>query len=100
MTNKDPGGALLVQVETLLRAWDPIGVRPGVDAPANEYDSYAPAIVALVGSGASAEDLAEHLGRVSTARMGLGARPARDLAVASAIVAAVKATLSPLRPPS
>lgn len=98
MTNKDRGGSPLAQVKALLREWDPIGVRPGVDAPANEYDSYAPAIVALVESGASAEDLAEHLGRVSTARMGLGARPARDLAVASAIVAAVKPTTSPWPP--
>jgi hypothetical protein len=59
MMNKDRGGSPLARVEALLREWDPIGVRPGVVAPAGEYDSYAPAIVSLVEDGASAEDIAE-----------------------------------------
>jgi hypothetical protein len=65
-------------------------VRPGVDAPADEYDSYAPTILAMVTAGASAGELAEHLGKLSAVTMGLWARPARDLEIASAIVATLE----------
>jgi len=91
-------GSPIARVEALLREWDPIGVRPGVDAPANEYDSNAPTIVAMVTAGASSGELAEHLGKLSAVRMGLWARPAWDLEIAGAIVAALELPPTPWPP--
>lgn len=34
--------AMVYTVQDALRRWDPIGVQPGEDGPADEYDSYAP----------------------------------------------------------
>ena len=56
----------------ILRLWDPIGVEPGREAPADEYDSYAPHIVSMVRSGCTTEDLTSHLDHLATEIMGLG----------------------------
>src|SRR5439155_13174662 len=44
-------------VQDILKRWDPIGVRPGEVAPADEYDGYAPHIVSMVAGGCSIDDL-------------------------------------------
>lgn len=49
----------LVQEE--LRLWDPLHLAPGQLAPADEYDSYAHAIVSLIDRGAPLTDLVAHL---------------------------------------
>jgi hypothetical protein len=72
---KGPKGQAIAQirsVERILRDWDPIGVQPGVAAPADEYDSYAPHIVSLVRSGCTACMLTVHLESLCVEVMGLG----------------------------
>lgn len=65
----------------LLREWDPIGIRdePGAQ---DEYDSYAPEIVAMIVRGASPARIAGHLIRIETVGMMLPPRRqvARDIA--------------------
>ena len=51
----------LRSIESELRSWDPLGVGPGHHAPADEYDSYAPAIVSLIRRGATVDELASYL---------------------------------------
>ncbi len=58
-------------VEEILRRWDPIGVQPGVVAPADEYDSYAPDIVSMVGNGCTVEEIASRLEFLAVETMGL-----------------------------
>lgn len=79
-----------VLVAVLLRIWDPIGVQPGVHAPANEYDSYVEGVLSIIHSGGDVAALAAFLADVRTAKMGLGAFPRRDQAVAAAIIEAVE----------
>ncbi len=86
--NKKGRRALHV-VEEILRRWDPIGVRPGVLAPADEYDSYAGAILALVAGGASVRELAEYLAKIRGEMMELAPDSERDLATAREIIAAL-----------
>lgn len=80
----------LRRVESILRAWDPIGVDPGVRAPLGEYDAYAPALLALALQGASAPELAERLGELAAGAMGLRRRPSVDLAASVAILATLE----------
>ena len=64
---------LLKSVNTILfEVWDPIGVR-SIDAawPQDEYESYAPGVVALLKRGASDHAIADHLGTVEQERMGI-----------------------------
>lgn len=82
-----PVGARVGQVAKILRKWDPIGVSPGLAAPSDEYDRYAPAIVAMVEAGASIEQVEKHLGRLCTERMGLPTTTTKDRAAAEAIFA-------------
>ena len=51
----------IAAVEILLRLWDPIGVKPGIFAPVDEYNSYAPHIVSMVKGGCTFEELVAHL---------------------------------------
>src|SRR5215213_58972 len=53
----------------LLREWDPIGVRnePGAQ---DEYDGYVGGVYRLLASGATAEQVAEHLARIEREQMG------------------------------
>jgi len=70
-------------VEEILRRWDLIGVEPGTVAPSDEYDSYAPHIVAMVKSGCTTEALAAHLEHLGSETMGLG--PSNDLSRAHSL---------------
>jgi hypothetical protein len=56
-------------VADVLRSdWDPIGVS---GLPDDEYDSYAPGVMALVAAGAADLDVATHLSAIERDRMGL-----------------------------
>jgi hypothetical protein len=55
------------------------------DPPLDEYDSYAPLIVAMVDRGCTPEELARHLGHIQSTRMGLGPYPERDREIADQI---------------
>lgn len=77
-------------VEGALRLWDPIGTLPGVDGPADEYDSYAPHIVTLVARGCAAPELAEHLGKLRADTLGLPMNPAADRSAAESIIQALR----------
>jgi len=55
--------------EVLLRNWDPLGVKDVPEAK-DEYDSYVGGVYRLIASGASAKQIAEHLVRLETDRLG------------------------------
>jgi hypothetical protein len=55
--------------EVLLRNWDPLGVKD-VPQAQDEYDSYVGGVYRLIASGASAKQIAEHLVRIETDRLG------------------------------
>ena len=77
-------------VEAILRRWDPIGVRPGEFAPADEYASYAPHIVTIVIGGCSVAQLSQHLEHLRTHTIGVEANRKRDLRIAIDIVRALR----------
>lgn len=82
----DPA-VLLSQVRAvLLKTWDPIGVA---DEPAaqDEYDTYAPAVLKLVESHASARAVADHLLGIERKRMGLAGNKATADRAANALLA-------------
>lgn len=54
----------------LLRDWDPIGVQDVTEAQ-DEYDSYVGGVYRLLASGATAQEIAEHLFRIEMFQMGL-----------------------------
>jgi hypothetical protein len=56
--------------QVLLHDWDPIGVaeEPGAQ---DEYDSYIGGVYRLLASGASAQEIADHLWEIESDRMGL-----------------------------
>jgi len=56
--------------DVLLREWDPIGI---IDVPEaeDEYDGYVGGVYRLLASGASQDQLVEHLRQIETTRMGL-----------------------------
>jgi hypothetical protein len=64
---KHQGGQELRRL--LLEHWDPIGVKDAPEA-ASEYDGYRAGVMQLLRSGASAEEIAEHLSQVEQERMG------------------------------
>jgi hypothetical protein len=57
--------------------WDPIGLA-GV-APRDEYDTYVGGVYRLLASGATAEQIAEHLVRIEREAMGYDQATIRDL---------------------
>jgi len=62
---------LLTRVNEVLHyIWDPIGVR-GEPNARDEYDSYVPGVYSLLHDGATAEQIATHLDKIATERMGL-----------------------------
>ena len=77
-------------VEGALRRWDPIGILPGEDGPAGEYDSYAPHIVTLVARGYAATDLAEYLGKLRSDIFGSPEDQAADSRAAESIIGALR----------
>jgi hypothetical protein len=54
----------------LLRDWDPIGINDVPEAQ-DEYDSYVGGVYRLLASGASEDQLIEHLRRIETTSIGL-----------------------------
>ena len=78
---------LVHAVQAALREWDPVGVHPGDDWPADEYDAYAPHIVSLLAHGATAEELAKHLEHLRTMTMGCPANRDADTTCARKLVA-------------
>jgi len=55
--------------EVLLRNWDPIQVKD-VPQAQDEYDAYIGGVYRLLGSGATARQIAEHLVRIETEQLG------------------------------
>ncbi len=55
--------------EVLLRNWDPLGVKDEPQAQ-DEYDAYVGGVYQLIASGATAKQIAEHLVRLETDRLG------------------------------
>jgi hypothetical protein len=70
--SKDAAMQQIRTVEEILRRWDPIGVEPGIFAPPDEYDPYAPHIVSMVQNGCTIGELAAHLDHLSADTMGVG----------------------------
>jgi len=66
----------------LLWAWDPIGVR-GIPEAVDEYDSYAPAILQMLETGASDRQIAEYLTDIVRDRMELRPNPKADEDIAA-----------------
>ncbi len=64
----------------LLSVWDPIGIKNEKNAQ-DEYDSYIGGVYQLLLSGASDEQIADHLWQIVTERMGLSAARKADMAV-------------------
>ena len=96
LDNQDSKSAAMSKVrivEAALRRWDPIGVMDLEDPPLDEYDSYAPLIVAMVDRGCTVEELTSHLGHIQGTAMGIGSYPENDRKVAAHIVES-------LRPPN
>ena len=74
-------------VQSILRAWDPIGVYPNIEgAPRDEYDSYAPRIVSLLHEGCTREKLAAHLQYIRVRWIGLPPSPEQDRQFADKLV--------------
>lgn len=67
--------------EVLHYVWDPIGVR-GIPQARDEYHGYLPQVFGMLRDKAEESTIAAYLTSVATARMGLPARPDRDLDVA------------------
>ena len=77
---------LLTRINEVLHyLWDPIGVR-GEPHARNEYDAYVPEIYSLIHGSASAEQIAAHLEKIETERMGLGSKPELALAIAHTLL--------------
>jgi hypothetical protein len=57
----------------LMEVWDPIGVKDEPNAQ-DEYDGYLGGVYELLVSGASDEDIENHLWRIVTERMELNAK--------------------------
>ena len=72
---KDTGERELRQI--LFWRWDPIGISSAFPTTADEYDGYTAGVVLLLRSGASDQELADHLGFVEREAMGLS-RDAAD----------------------
>lgn len=76
--------------DTLRRDWDPIGGGEMADLPADEYDTYAPRIVALIEAGADDNAIAAYLRNLEETTIEVSS--GRDLlVVASALRRAVAA---------
>lgn len=69
----------------LLEQWDPVGVRNEPTAQ-DEYDRYLPALLGLLESRASSDDVARYLGDIVDLEMELVTVAERDKAVADALL--------------
>ncbi len=81
--------------DTLLRSWDPIGVRDHSDAR-NEYDSYIATIAEMLLGDADQHALGRHLAKLEHSSMGLPGNPARcDRAAHELLIAFHRCLLCP-----
>lgn len=71
--------------EVLHYVWDPIGVC-GVPEARDEYYSYLPTVFGLVNRGATEDEVATHLGKITSSSMGMGINRSRDLEVAEILI--------------
>ena len=79
----------LDSVCSILRRWDPIGVRPGPgenEGPMDEYDSYAPGILRLLLDGRDLVRITSHLANIRTVSIGLPEDHASDEAIAQELL--------------
>ena len=76
-----PAKLRMVRV-VLLWAWDPIGVR-GIPEAVDEYDSYAPAVLQMLETGASDRQISDYLTSVVRDRMELRPNPKADEDIAA-----------------
>lgn len=81
---------LLDEIKRLLREWDPIGVfgDPENPGPDDEYDRYAPMLLAALSRGAAAVEVQAMLGRFQSEQMGLRESPRENLALAHKLLQA------------
>ena len=84
--DREAVSAEISRVCELLRGWDPLNVDPGVFGPADEYDSYAPRIVALLANNSTMDALRMHLHELRTDVLGMPADAAADRALARALL--------------
>jgi hypothetical protein len=73
----EPAGRAWLNIQDIIRAvlnsdWDPIGVADIVD---DEYDMYIAQIHSLIATGASEQNIADHLSKIERDRMGLPGSP-------------------------
>ncbi|WP_146586989.1 hypothetical protein [Posidoniimonas polymericola] len=73
--------------DTLLRSWDPIGVRANPEAR-DEYDSYIPTIAEILLADADQYALGRHLTKLEHSSMGLPGNPPRCDRAARALLIA------------
>ena len=69
----------------LLEQWDPVGVRNEPTAQ-DEYDRYLPALLRMLESRASSDEVARYLGDIVDLEMELVTVAERDEAVANALL--------------
>lgn len=65
--------------EALREHWDPIGEGRMPDLPADEYENYAPHIIALIREGVDDFKLVAHFREIERVAMGLRPSPPDDL---------------------
>lgn len=69
--NRDRGKEIQDRIrQVLLHEWDPIGVRDVPEAQ-DEYDSYVGGVYRLLASGASEDEIVDHLWNIETVIIGL-----------------------------
>lgn len=79
---------LASEVERILfEDWDPIGVNE-LGGPLDEYASYAPVIVRLLGEGASADTIVAHLAKIESEQMGVSSPPEHNAMVVNKLLSA------------
>ncbi len=91
MAAKDDAGdieekGLIAAVQAILRRWDPLGVKPGVEGPGGQYDEHALMILSSVLHGASHARLSRQLSALSVKITGNPASQERDSRIAKEIL--------------
>lgn len=88
MSHQSPPDITLYRAvdEVLHYLWDPIGVA-NIPEARNEYYGYLPGVFALLMDGGDEDEIARHLGAISTERMGLSANADHDRTIARQLLA-------------
>jgi hypothetical protein len=91
----DRDRALEIQTQigdVLMRDWDPIGAADEPQA-SGEYQAYVGGVHGLIASGASADEIAQHLGMLEETQLGLRRRTHADLLPVARKLRAIPARL-------